>query len=381
MDFVPQLQGPQSYFLESKEYIVNTKLYFLRDVLRRDWATRVEYANTQEQLPETYVCDIEWHDPELAHEFHNLKTVTWHHNNEKSFLDKCLGVLFASPAFCKVLGATVEALQDTIISFTGAQEKLPSMDFDEDNRAKFRLLQCMHFAFKDSSWCGGTRPYLWYDKDKKASFGNISLVRVTKPQAKRSENNLMRIMKEDKEDNPKRVLRALRALMWFILDQNWQRWNIVKHIDEANNQIQWEFRKPASSQQPASDQQPASYARSLQVDERAALRAHVKAAYPVLEPRGVASSGKPDYAQVLLSQPLPSQKQQPFAYEEPQPLAYEEPQPLLYEEQQPQSAKPQGVLWYDELFDREPVPAHEEIFEFYDPDGLQNHYAWWSANE
>ena len=96
MDHVPLLAEPQEKerphekeeaFLRSEEYIVNTKLYFLRDVLRRDGATRFVYAKTQEKLPEAYVCDIEWHDPVIGPVFHNLKTVTWHHNNEKSFLD------------------------------------------------------------------------------------------------------------------------------------------------------------------------------------------------------------------------------------------------------------------------------------------------------
>ena len=182
MDHVPLLAEPQEKerphekeeaFLRSEEYIVNTKLYFLRDVLRRDGATRVVYAKTQEKLPEKYVCDIEWHDPELGPVFHNLKTVTWHHNNEESFLDKCLGKLFVSTAFCKVLGASALHMDDiwSKMSFPKGHKALPQLlshTFDEDKRAKFRLLQCLHFDT--------IKKYEWFDIMIPASFENIQSV-------------------------------------------------------------------------------------------------------------------------------------------------------------------------------------------------------------
>lgn len=256
MDFVHQVGAQMGRFTErernfliSKEYIVNTKLYFLRDVLRRDAATRVVYGqDTPNQLPETHICLIEWRTPGLEPAFHNLKKVTWFHEKETSFLDKCLGKLFASPSFCKVLGATVETLPNAklrIISFPETKDVLPPMDFDEDNRAKFRLLQCLHF--------GACEHFAWFDDKQPASFQNLQYVsllaaQITSCRKNWNGNNISALS----------LPNTVRTVLFQILNNKSVLWDLTKVSKTQKKHItagtEWYF--PHHAQAPVPKAKP-----------------------------------------------------------------------------------------------------------------------------
>jgi hypothetical protein len=251
MDFVHQVERfteRERNFLSSKEYIVNTKLYFLRDVLRRDAATRLAYAKTQNQLPETQICLIEWRTPGLEPAFHNLKKVQWFHEKETSFLDKCLGKLFASPAFCQVLGATVETLSNAkqrIIRFRETEDVLPPMDFDEDNRAKFRLLQCLHF--------GACKHFAWFHEEQPASFQNLQYVslfaaQISSCRSSWEKNTILNLT----------LPKIVRTVLFQILNNKSELWVLTERNKTRKEQItpgtEWYF--PHHAQAPVLKAEP-----------------------------------------------------------------------------------------------------------------------------